>query len=101
MTRLVVTPEANADSSEILSYLHREAGVRVAEDYGRRFQQTLARLLDFPETGAPRPILGRHTRSAIVQPFLLIYDFSREDDVLTLLRILHGRRNINPELLGC
>ncbi|MGA2892545.1 MAG: type II toxin-antitoxin system RelE/ParE family toxin [Xanthobacteraceae bacterium] len=100
MTRLVVTPEANADASEILTYLDREAGARIAESYSRRFQQTLAGLVDLPRTGAPRPILGRNTRIAIVQPYLLIYDFSNDDDTLTLLRILHGRRNITRGLLG-
>ena len=100
MTRLVVTAEADADAIAILDYLHREAGVRVAERYKLRFQQTSARLTDMPETGAPRPTLGAHTRIAIVQPYLLIYDFTSHDDTLTLLRILHGRRNITRALLG-
>jgi toxin ParE1/3/4 len=100
MTRLVVTPEADADGIEIIAYLYREAGVRVAEEYNRRFQHTLARLVDLPETGAPRKSLGTYTRVAIVQPYLLIYDYVPEDDTLTLLRILHGRRNITVALLG-
>jgi plasmid stabilization system protein ParE len=40
MRRLIVTPEADADASEILGYLHREAGARVAESYNLRFQDT-------------------------------------------------------------
>lgn len=99
MTRLVVTPEADADGIEILDYLSREAGLTVAERYHRRFQHTLARLRNFPESGSPRPALGARTRIAIVQPYLLIYDYTRGDDVLTLLRVLHGRRNITPVLL--
>jgi toxin ParE1/3/4 len=99
MTRLVVTPEADADGIEILAYLHREAGARVAEEYNRRFQNTLARLVDLPETGAPRQALGPETRIAIVQPYLLIYDYVSANDTLTLLRILHGSRNINVALL--
>jgi toxin ParE1/3/4 len=58
------------------------------------------RLTSFPESGAPRPRLGENTRVAIVQPYLLIYDFTPDDNTLTLLRILHGRRNITRGLLG-
>jgi toxin ParE1/3/4 len=60
---------------------------------------TLKRLVDLPLSGAPRPALGRDTRIAIVQPYILIYDYTQDDDTLTLLRILHGRRNITAALL--
>jgi len=99
MTRLVVTPEADADASEILAYLYREAGARVAQDYNRRFQQTLQRLVARPLIGAPRRALGQDARVAIVQPYLLIYSYTSDDDTLTLLRVLHGRRNITRGLL--
>jgi toxin ParE1/3/4 len=99
MTRLVVTRPAEADTFEILAYLEREAGPRVAADYGRRFRQTIERLVDLPESGAPRPSLGAHTRIAVVWPYVLIYDYIRRDDTLHFLRILHGRRNITRRLL--
>ena len=99
MTRLVVTADAEADTREILSYLEREAGPTVAIAYGRRFGSVLRRLVDLPETGAPRPALGPNTRIGIVSPYILIYDFVRADDLLVLLRILHGRRNITRDLL--
>ena len=99
MTRLVATAEADADASDILAYLDRQAGAGVAADYGRRFRLTLERLVDMPESGAPRPALGRHARIAIVSPYLLIYDYVPDDDTVTLLRILHGRRNITHALL--
>jgi toxin ParE1/3/4 len=99
MTRLVVTPEADADALEILDYLRQEAGARVAEDYARRFQNTLQRLIAHPESGPSRPALGPDARLAIVPPYLLIYDYTYTDDTLTLLRILHGKRNITPRLL--
>jgi toxin ParE1/3/4 len=98
MTRLVVTPEADADASEIITYLHREAGIRVAETYKARFERLLSRLVQVPRIGAPRPALGPYTRIAIVQPYLLIYDLAADGETITLLRILHSRRNITPEL---
>jgi toxin ParE1/3/4 len=99
MTRLVTTPRFRFDTNEILNYLEDVAGPRVAAKYSRRFDEAVVRLSNFPESGAPRPSLGTHTRIAIVQPYLLIYDFIPEDDTLLLLRVLHGRRNITLALL--
>lgn len=94
MTRLVVTANAESDTSDILDYLQQEAGSRVAEDFGRRFRIAIERFVDLPETGSPRPLLGGNIRVSIVFPYILIYEYVREDDTVTLLRVLHGRRNI-------
>ena len=100
MTRLVTTPRFRSDTDAILNYLEEVAGPRVAARYSGRFEETIVRLTHFPETGAPRLALGANTRIAIVQPYLLIYDFTSDDNTLTLLRVLHGRRNITRSLLG-
>ena len=47
--------------------------------------------------GPPRSALGPKTRIAIVFPYLVIYDY--EDDVVTVLRVLHGKRNITRNLI--
>jgi toxin ParE1/3/4 len=99
MTRLVVTSDAEADATEILEYLAQEAGDLVALSYGHRFRATIERLVAIPAAGAPRPILGPNARIAIFYPYVLIYDYTRDDDTLTLLRILHGRRKITRNLL--
>jgi len=100
MTRLVTAPRFRLDTNTILNYLEEVAGPRVAARYSGRFEETIVRLTYFPESGAPRPALGPNTRIAIVQPYLLIYDFTTDDNTLTLLRLLHGRRNITERLLG-
>jgi len=100
MTRLVTAPRFRSDTNTILNYLEEVAGPRVAARYGSRFDETIVRLARFPESGAPRPELGVNTRIAIVQPYLLIYDFTPDDGTLTFLRVLHGRRNITRGLLG-
>jgi toxin ParE1/3/4 len=99
MTRLVVTEDADADLEEILNYLEREAGPRVAEAYGHKFSLCLARLVDFPGLGTRRPALGADTRVGIVRPYILIYEYTSADDTLTLLRIIHGKRNITRRLI--
>jgi len=100
MTRLVTAPRFRSDISTILNYLEEVAGPRVAAQYSGRFEETIVRLTSFPESGAPRPALGPNTRLAIVRPYLVIYDFTSDDNTLTLLRVLHGRRNITRRLLG-
>jgi plasmid stabilization system protein ParE len=99
MTDLVVTANADADFEGILGYLEREAGVRVAESYGRKIGECLVRLVEFPGIGTRRPALGTDTRIGIVRPYILIYDYAAATDTLTLLRIVHGRRNITARLI--
>ncbi|MEA2903945.1 MAG: toxin ParE1/3/4 [Alphaproteobacteria bacterium] len=99
MTRLIVAADADADFDDILAYLQEEAGLVVADDYDKRLCETIERLVDLPESGAPRPLLGLSIRIAVVSPYVVIYDYSRDDDTLTLLRILHGRRDITEDLL--
>jgi plasmid stabilization system protein ParE len=99
MTRLIVTADAEADTADILSYLRQEAGYQVAQRYANQFRATIERLLDWPESGAPRPRLGEAVRIAVVSPYVLIFEYSRGDDTLALLRVLHGRRNITEQLI--
>jgi toxin ParE1/3/4 len=52
----------------------------------------------------PRPArrgkpLGPDAHIAIVYPYVLIYDYVQANDTVTLLRVLHGRRNITRDLL--
>jgi toxin ParE1/3/4 len=99
MTRLIVTEDADADIEEILDYLEREAGAGVAEAYGRKIGACLSRLVEFPGIGTRRPALGADTRVGIVRPYILIYDYTADTDTLTLLRIVHGKRNITRRLM--
>ena len=99
MTRLVVTADAETDANEIVDYLAREASARVAEDYGRKLRLCIERLVESPGIGSRRPTLGADIRIGIVWPYILIYDYTLADDTLTLLRIVHGRRNITRRLV--
>lgn len=99
MTRLVVTADAEADLNDILDYLSSEASPLVAERYGHQFRLCLERLVEFPGLGPPRPALGVDTRIGVVPPYVLIYDHAGTDDTLTLLRIVHGKRNITRRLI--
>ena len=99
MTRIIVAADAEGDIGEILAYLEREAGRSTAVAYGERFVKAIERVADFPGHGTPRPALGPDTRIALVYPYLLIYDFHVADDTATLLRVLHGKRDITERLI--
>lgn len=99
MTRLIVATDAERDIGEILDYLEREAGSQTAVAYGQRFVQAIERMADFPGHGTPRPDLGTDARVALVWPYLLVYDFTAADDTATLLRVLHGKRDITERLI--
>jgi toxin ParE1/3/4 len=97
MARVVLTNPAEADVAEIAVYLTENAGLQVAERYLREFDAAYDRLEKFPATGSPRPAFGRNTRVVLVDPYVIFYDYL--DDIVTIVRVLHGRRDITPELV--
>ena len=99
MTTLVVSANAQNDIDQILDYLVREAGVATTARYAERFRQSIALLVDFPRSGAPRPSLGSSARIAIVYPYVVIYDYDTIDNAVIVLRIVHGKRNITRRLI--
>jgi toxin ParE1/3/4 len=99
MTHLVVTADTEQDVDAIITYLEHEAGPQVAGRYGQRFRAAFTRIVNFPEAGARRSILGPEAPVSIIYPYVVIYDYDRDNDVATLLRILHGKRNITEDLL--
>ncbi len=99
MTRIIVAAEAEADLDDILDYLINNAGPRTAAAYGERFASAIERILAHPGAGFPRPLLGDDARISIVYPYVLIYDFVAVDDLVTLLRVFHGKREITRLLM--
>ena len=99
MTQLKVTQRAARDTDDVFDYLANVAGTRTAERHLLRIQQTIERLIDWPEAVQRRPELGRNVRLAVVAPFVVIYRYEREHDLLTILRVLHGRRNVTDQMI--
>jgi toxin ParE1/3/4 len=94
MARLVVSLLAQADTAQIVTDLAGGAGHPVAARYAASFERLYERLTRHPESGAPRPAMGRHVRISIVSPYVVIYEHVAAEDTVTILRIAHGRRNI-------
>jgi toxin ParE1/3/4 len=94
---IVVSAAALKDIDSILEYLTNEAGQRVAGRYRQELLRLFALLRDQPELGAPRPKLGRDVRLSVVAPYLVLYRYV--GGTATILRVLHGSRNIGAALL--
>jgi plasmid stabilization system protein ParE len=99
MTRRLLLEAAAADIDAIVDYLTREAGPRIALKYALDLDWQLELITDFPGIGSPRPELGPLCRSTLVSPYVVIYDHDASQDSVAVLRVLHGRRNIAPNLI--
>lgn len=99
MARIIVTPEADADSAFILADLAKKAGANVADRYEADFDSVYDRLADHPQSGAPRPRLGKDVRICVVSPYILFYEHAEADDTVTIMRIAHGRRKITRKFV--
>ena len=51
-------------------------------------------------SGARRPALGQEVRIGIVSPFIAIDAHNQSEGTVTILRIVHGRREITSKLLS-
>jgi toxin ParE1/3/4 len=99
VTRVIISPEADADSGAILSDLAAQAGPRVADRYEADFDAVYERLAVFPQLGAPRARLSKDLRMCIVLPYLIFYEYLEAKETVTILRIVHGKRKITRKFL--
>jgi toxin ParE1/3/4 len=92
--KIIVSDEADNDLMQIFSYLSQrspQATQSLLDEINRRF----VNLESFPLLGASRPDLGQDVRSAVVSPYMVLYAVRR--DHVTILRVLHGGRDIEAE----
>jgi len=95
MARIVLTVLADADSAEIIDYLATRAGRATAIKFNMLFGQFYDQLERHPESGAPRPELRRGVRIGVVAPYIVIYLYTMASDVVTVLRVVDGRRRVS------
>jgi plasmid stabilization system protein ParE len=100
MAELRLSRAAQTDFDEIIDYLMEVAGGIIAADYGERLRAAINRVAQSPGIGAPRQRLGPETRMTIVGRYLIFYDGGPGSDAVHVLRILHGSRNITPEIIA-
>ena len=89
-----------ADFNQIIDYLADVAGPRRAPTMRSDCARPVNLAADSPGIGAPRPHFGTETRITIVKPYVIFYDGGPHSESVHVLRILHGHRNITPELIA-
>lgn len=93
--RVVLSPEARGDLSDILLYTEQQWGRAQQRSYGAQINAALAQLARYPDLGILRPEYGPQTRSRRVGQHIAIYEsFNAE---IVILRILHPRRDQEAE----
>jgi toxin ParE1/3/4 len=85
--------DAEEDLFEIWAYLRREASISVADRVARRIIGSCQRLSAWPYSGRNRDDLLLGIRSIVSSPYVVFYRVS--DDNVEIVRVLHGRRDID------
>ena len=99
MLRVTFSPEARRDLIDITDYLCSVASPQTARKYETLIRRAVDSLRDIPGAGPPRREFGPHVRMLIVRPYLIFYESSPEVDDISILRILHGARDIDEDLI--
>ena len=99
MSRIIFTEAADADAASIFDELYTKAGKPTVVKYRASFKILYDNLAAFPDSGAPRPNIGAGIRIGIVSPYIVITRHAEPDGVVTVLRIVHGRRRITGKML--
>ena len=89
--KIIVSDKADNDLMQIFSYLSQQSP-QATQSILDAINRCFVNLKSLPLRGAPRPDLGRDVRSAIVSPYVILY--AARPDHVTILRVLHGSRDI-------
>jgi toxin ParE1/3/4 len=93
-----LAPQARGDLDDIWSYVARETGsVGIADDLVDSVVERILLLASYPRLGRARDDLRSGLRSYPAGRYVIIYQIKSED--VLILRILHGRRDID-DILG-
>ena len=101
MSRVVVSPQAEADLAQIVDDVSVKAGAAVAERLFDRIVAIVERLSVAPKmSGRLVPALGEGVRCHPIGSYNVYLRHDESGDVLFVVRVLHGRRNITAALFG-
>jgi toxin ParE1/3/4 len=95
MSRYRYSAQADADLDAITDYFathNPDAGIRLIDEITELCRFTASQ----PRTGRPRNDLGSGIRSAVVGQYIIF--FRATSDGIDVLRVIHGPRDITPEM---
>ena len=86
-----ISREAAQDLDDIWDYTAQVWSPAQAETYITGIRRTIRTIGDMPEIGRVRPEITPQVRTHPSAEHLIVYQF--DDDTVTILRVLHKRRN--------
>ncbi|WP_274725157.1 type II toxin-antitoxin system RelE/ParE family toxin [Xenorhabdus bovienii] len=95
--RLLWEETAQADREQIYRYFYEQAGLLLADKVDARFQEMAELLKTAPYSGVKiRNNIDESYRKLIVPhfPFILLYQYIKENSNIRILRVLHTSRQI-------
>jgi len=92
--RVFLSEQADADLLQIYRYLS-ERSAAAAQSVVSEIDRKLQNLGDFPFIGRDRSMLSQGIRSVVAYPYVIFYLV--ESDRIVVVRVLHGRRDIDAE----
>ena len=87
------TTTARRDLALIVATIAENSGPRTAARWRNRLESRARTLADQPFLGAVDDVLGPGRRRLVISPYLIVYRV-RDDHEVTVLRILHGARDL-------
>ncbi len=99
MATVETSAEAKQDILEIIEYLLGSAGFETSNLYFARFSRLFESLSMHPESGSLQPHLGKGTRMRVVAPYNVYTDYNEAQDIVVILRVLHGSRKITRRMM--
>lgn len=97
MIALYWEESAHADREQIYRYFYEQAGLLLADNVDKRFQEMAALLQTTPNAG----VKARNTHDSAYRklvvphfPFILLYHYAPESESVRILRVLHTSRQI-------
>ncbi len=92
MMQITVKPEAEQDLRDIGRYIARD-NPGGAISYIRVLRQQIAKIADHPRSYPVRDDLGDGLRKAVYGKYLILFVIT-DNDVIEILRVLHGARDL-------
>jgi plasmid stabilization system protein ParE len=98
--RIRFTKDAGRDLDVLFAWIAEDAGEGRAEAVLQRILSTIESVAIMPGMGRVRHDLGGAPRSFAVYPWVVLYRPFPEQDGITVLRVIDGRRDLPGQIRG-
>jgi toxin ParE1/3/4 len=98
MARVIRSDRADLDLLVILIQVAVQRGQRASDRLSVAIERKIQHYAELPLTGILRDDLAAALRCFPVQRYLVFYRPAADGDGIEIARILHGSRNITPDL---